>query len=547
MNGLLEFMKTPGGQGLLGAVAGYAANAQRGTPVNNLGRGGLSGLLAYGGAQDRIASEADGAMKRGYMQSQMDENTSQIAQRAQAIRQQAAKDAYFMGTPGANMSPDAPTSPGAYQAPAFDGVGPVAPMPTVGAAPKGGKFDEWAAQFGIPKDAFLSDYNTNGGKGIAAMLEKRGTPNMKVANGYAYDENKLPAGFMPSFTTTPTGQGIINRVGADGLPVSSIPKGALESFAAYKGVDSGMKPIKVFNPETQREEYTSEAKVLGVAPATSGAKAGYATEPQMKTTVGGGMGGSRAEVLREIKQTQADLMKPMDEASKTMLREHLAFNQQKLTDPRYTDTAPKGNFAAGPSAAEATASKVAELKATEQVKADVTPTDAKISKYESATDALKVINQVLAHPGLNAGTGLQGKIDPRNYMPGTDAKDFQVMREQLKGTAFLKAYESLKGSGSVSEIEGAKAEAAVARINNAQSTAAFTKAMNDYKDILNRGLKRAGTTLEKEGIPKPEEAVKSEGQAFDSKPPAQQYKGKTMTAPDGKRYQSDGMIWKAVQ
>jgi len=36
-------------------------------------------------------------------------------------------------------------------------------------------------------------------------------------------------------------------------------------------------------------------------------------------------------------------------------------------------------------------------------------------------------------------------------------------------------------------------------------------------------------------------------QTFDAKPPAQQFKGKIMTGPDGKRYQSDGMIWKEVK
>ncbi len=41
--GLLNFFQSPGGQGLLSAVAGYAAGARRGTPVNNIGRGLLSG------------------------------------------------------------------------------------------------------------------------------------------------------------------------------------------------------------------------------------------------------------------------------------------------------------------------------------------------------------------------------------------------------------------------------------------------------------------------------------------------------------------------
>ena len=62
--GLLDFFKSPGGQGLLGAVAGYATNAQRGTPVNNLGRAAGAGLLAYGGAQDREIKQLEEGQQR---------------------------------------------------------------------------------------------------------------------------------------------------------------------------------------------------------------------------------------------------------------------------------------------------------------------------------------------------------------------------------------------------------------------------------------------------------------------------------------------------
>jgi hypothetical protein len=50
MNGLLDFAKTPEGQGLLAAVAGGLAGARRGTPVNNIGRAGLAGVAGYGNA-----------------------------------------------------------------------------------------------------------------------------------------------------------------------------------------------------------------------------------------------------------------------------------------------------------------------------------------------------------------------------------------------------------------------------------------------------------------------------------------------------------------
>ena len=45
--GLLNFFQSPGGQGLLSAIAGYAAGARRGTPVNNIGKGLLSGVTGY--------------------------------------------------------------------------------------------------------------------------------------------------------------------------------------------------------------------------------------------------------------------------------------------------------------------------------------------------------------------------------------------------------------------------------------------------------------------------------------------------------------------
>ena len=50
--GLLNFFQSPGGQGLLSAIAGYAAGARRGTPVNNIGKGLLSGVTGYQNAQE---------------------------------------------------------------------------------------------------------------------------------------------------------------------------------------------------------------------------------------------------------------------------------------------------------------------------------------------------------------------------------------------------------------------------------------------------------------------------------------------------------------
>lgn len=50
MDGLLDFVKTPEGQGLLAAAFGAAATAGRGGPVNTLGAAGLSGIAGYSAA-----------------------------------------------------------------------------------------------------------------------------------------------------------------------------------------------------------------------------------------------------------------------------------------------------------------------------------------------------------------------------------------------------------------------------------------------------------------------------------------------------------------
>ena len=53
MEDILDFLKTPAGQGLLSGAFGYAANAKKGTPWNNFGRGGMTGLLGYNTAIDQ--------------------------------------------------------------------------------------------------------------------------------------------------------------------------------------------------------------------------------------------------------------------------------------------------------------------------------------------------------------------------------------------------------------------------------------------------------------------------------------------------------------
>lgn len=71
------------------------------------------------------------------------------------------------------------------------------------------------------------------------------------------------------------------------------------------------------------------------------------------------------------------------------------------------------------------------------------------------------IDDVLGDPDLGRVTGFVGGNTP-NLFPG--AVNSQAKIDQLKGQAFLQAYQTLKGAGAISDKEGAKAESAQARL-----------------------------------------------------------------------------------
>lgn len=108
-----------------------------------------------------------------------------------------------------------------------------------------------------------------------------------------------------------------------------------------------------------------------------------------------------------------------------------------------------------------------------------------------ADQSIALIDEMLAHPGRETATGLSSWIDPRNYLAGTDATDFNVRRDQLQGRAFLEAFDSLKGGGQITEVEGQKATDAIARLNTAQSDQAYVDALKELRGILELGKQRA--------------------------------------------------------
>jgi len=99
-----------------------------------------------------------------------------------------------------------------------------------------------------------------------------------------------------------------------------------------------------------------------------------------------------------------------------------------------------------------------------------------------ADQAVGLIDELLAHPGRNLATGVTAWVPP---IPGTDQSGFISRFDQIKGQAFLQAFESLKGAGQITETEGKAATNALTRLNRATSKEEFDSAASDLKEQVN--------------------------------------------------------------
>lgn len=95
-----QFAKTPEGQGLLSAAFGGLATAQRGAPLNSIGRAGMAGLAGYSGAIDREQQQADNAFQQQY-------RTMQMGELQQKQAKQQAEQAWRSKLPEIQSNPEA--------------------------------------------------------------------------------------------------------------------------------------------------------------------------------------------------------------------------------------------------------------------------------------------------------------------------------------------------------------------------------------------------------------------------------------------------------
>jgi hypothetical protein len=97
-----------------------------------------------------------------------------------------------------------------------------------------------------------------------------------------------------------------------------------------------------------------------------------------------------------------------------------------------------------------------------------------------------------AHPGFKAAVGASSLFPT---MPGSKAADFEARLDEIKGGAFLEAYNTLRGGGSITEVEGQKATQAITRMSTAQSEKEFIDAARDFQNVIRTGIIRSKEKL----------------------------------------------------
>lgn len=211
MDGLLDFIKTPEGQGLLSAAFGGLAGARRGAPVNTLGIAGLAGLSGYSNAQQRGVTEQYRNMQAQQIQ-------------ASLKKQQMAMDM-------AQRMFGGQSAPGAQQ----DGAMPPDSMASSSAAPSSmpqsnGRQPQGAFPLGLNDVAAYNMLDLPNGSTILDLYKQANNPQERKSGNYYVDPRTGAQTYMPKLA-----EGVTMSPDGQAMPV----RGASQANAGYKGAEAG--------------------------------------------------------------------------------------------------------------------------------------------------------------------------------------------------------------------------------------------------------------------------------------------------------------------
>jgi len=236
---------------------------------------------------------------------------------------------------------------------------------------------------GIPPQAIQADLAFNDGKGIAEWMFKRGTPDMQVNNGFAFDKNNLKPGFMPQAQVSQDGKASLIQIGPDGLPVVSAPIGAFNTYAGYRNIDESAKanfdPVTV-QPQGQSPQMTTRGALV--------------RNPQIQGTQSTAMDSDgRAILTQELEQARARMNQAIaakDPSGAARAQQDMAAVSRELMGGRSSVGMPL-------------ASEEDKNRATAAATSDVKQTDQQIKEAAMSRDVLKQIER--ARHFLQIGDG----------------------------------------------------------------------------------------------------------------------------------------------
>lgn len=464
--GILDFLQQPDAQLGIGLLAA-------GGPTTDPNQTGFGQRLA--GAMNHVTANQQIAMRAKLMQSQLEENASQNALRnaqiAQAQQKQAGLESLFGGAAG---------------------------TPVAGGAP--------GMQLkGMPVET-VAKLKTMYGIDLMDQWKAANVPTQFTAGSYAYTPGQR-AEYLPDPT---------KGVGFNGQQITMLPGAenistlAGMSAGATSGAQANFKPIKVFNPATQREEFTTEGAVVGGGNARTGnplidaviqtesngnpnavspkgAKGLMQVMPGTNTSPGFGVApardGSEAERTR-VGQEYLGKMKERYGGNDTLAA--IAYNwgpgntdmwiksggdysklpteTKNYVSAVMTRTAvnglgggqssASGNYAAGPSAAESAQAKATEARMVDTAKADVVRATGKTAEDKRAGQVAQISG--LAAQLLDQGptaSGVGSLVDSAANFVG----------QPLKGGTKAQQLEALSGwlVSNVPRMEGPQSNADV--------------------------------------------------------------------------------------
>ncbi|KII30218.1 hypothetical protein NL64_19015 [Pseudomonas fluorescens] len=211
MDGLLDFAKSPEGQGLLAAAFGGLAGARRGAPINTLGVAGLAGIGGYSNALQRQSTDQYRGMQAQQIQANLKKQNMAMDMAQRMFGGQSA--------------------PGAPQ----DGAMPPDSMASSGAAPSSmpqsqGRQPQGAFPLGLNDVAAYNMLDLPNGSTILDLYKQANNPQERKSGNYYVDPRSGQQTYMPKMA-----EGVMMNEQGQAMPVP----GAAQANAGYKGAEAG--------------------------------------------------------------------------------------------------------------------------------------------------------------------------------------------------------------------------------------------------------------------------------------------------------------------